>query len=277
MKRFLWIIFLTAFVLTGCTVKTDTFQEGRVPENRKLVVYTAYAQEVYKPLIEEFEERTGVWVEVRPGGAVTLLEELKEKQDGDVFLGGPLYLLEENASLFQLTEAHSATPMVLIYNPKLVKNSPPEGWLDLMLPVWKGEIAFADPANSGSAYVALHELSGILGLEEDVLRQQLSVNMEGDFLSFSRDVVPEVANGNYYIGVTLEETALRSVEQGFDISLVYPEDEILLTEGIAIAKDSAKKENAQVFVEFMQSEDVKKYMEEHLHRHVHGKEEEVAE
>jgi len=59
--------------------------------------------------------------------------------------------------------------------------------------------------------------------------------------------------------------------------LVYPEDEILLTEGIAIAKDSAKKENAQVFVEFMQSEDVKKYMEEHLHRHVHGKEEEVAE
>ena len=267
MKRFLWIFFLTAFVLTGCSAKTDTFQEGRVPESRKLMVYTAYAEEVYKPLIEEFEERTGLWVEVRPGGAVTLLEELKEHQDGDVFLGGPLYLLEENASLFQLTEAHSVTTMVLIYNPKLVKNSPPEGWTDLMLPVWTGEIAFADPANSGSAYITLKELSEILSLKEDALRQQLSENMKGDFLPFSRDVVPEVANGNYYIGVTLEETALRSVEQGYDISLVYPEDEILLIEGIGIAKSSTKKENAQLFVEFMQGEDAKRYLEEHLHRY----------
>lgn len=31
----------------------------------RLVVYTAHKEEVYQPIVEEFERRTGVWV---PGG-----------------------------------------------------------------------------------------------------------------------------------------------------------------------------------------------------------------
>lgn len=276
MKRCLWIFSLMIFFLAGCKSPKENFSDDKIQENQKLVVYTAYSEEVYQPLIEEFEERTGLWVEVRPGGTIKLLEEVKKRQDCDVFFGGPLCLLEENDSLFRMVTAHSCTPIVLVYNTKLVKNSPPEGWADLLLPVWKGEIAFANPENSGSAYVILATLAEVIQGKE-ALQQQLLTNLDGKFLEFSRDVVLEVANGNYYIGVTLEETALRSVAQGYDISIVYPETGIVLTEGIAITEGSAQKENAERFVEFMKSADAMKYMEEHLHRHIPEENKEVAE
>ena len=46
--------------------------------------------------------------------------------------------------------------MVIIYNPKLVAPSDaPKGWADLLNPEFKGSIAHADPARSGSAFMAL--------------------------------------------------------------------------------------------------------------------------
>ena len=33
-------------------------------EAMRLVVYTAHKEEVYQPIVEEFERRTGVWVQV---------------------------------------------------------------------------------------------------------------------------------------------------------------------------------------------------------------------
>lgn len=32
------------------------------------MVYTSHKEEVYWPIIKEFEERTGIWVEVVSGG-----------------------------------------------------------------------------------------------------------------------------------------------------------------------------------------------------------------
>ena len=272
MKRFICIFFLMTVFLTGCGA-TDgkDVQNEKIPDNQRLMVYTAYAEEVYRPLVNEFEERFGLWVDVRQGGTLELLEELEQEDRtfvGDVFLGGSIILLEERKDWFDTIEEHSCTPIVLVYNPKLVKNTPPEGWEDLLLPVWKGEIAFADPMKSGSAYLALNAITKVLPGEEEVLRQQFLENLDGNYLDFSRDVVREVANGNFYIGVTLEETALRSIDAGFDISVVYPEKEVLLTEGIAILAESKQKKNAALFMEFMQSTDVKKYMEEHLYRYI---------
>lgn len=42
----------------------------------RLVVYTAHKEEVYQPIVEEFERRTGVWVQVVSGGTTELLERI---------------------------------------------------------------------------------------------------------------------------------------------------------------------------------------------------------
>ena len=49
-----------------------------MPEENKLVVYTSHKEEVYAPIIKEFEERTGIWVELHTGGTSELLEEIAE-------------------------------------------------------------------------------------------------------------------------------------------------------------------------------------------------------
>ena len=42
-------------------------------ETERLVVYTSHKEEVYQPIVEEFERRTGVWVQVVSGGTTELL------------------------------------------------------------------------------------------------------------------------------------------------------------------------------------------------------------
>ena len=50
----------------------------------------------------------------------------------------------------------SPLPMVLFYNKTMVsEEEAPKTWEDLLNPKWKGKIAFASPAKSGSAYTQL--------------------------------------------------------------------------------------------------------------------------
>ena len=57
----------------------------------RLTVYTSHKEEVYQPIIEEFERRTGVWVRVVSGGTTELLERIAAESDApaaDVMFGG---------------------------------------------------------------------------------------------------------------------------------------------------------------------------------------------
>ena len=67
-----------ALSLCLCCTACGTSEEAipSVPEENKLVVYTSHKEEVYAPIIKEFEERTGIWVELHTGGTSELLEEI---------------------------------------------------------------------------------------------------------------------------------------------------------------------------------------------------------
>ena len=51
------------FLLTGCGQSEETVYQ--IPEDKKLIVYTAHKEEVYEPIIKEFKERTGIYVELK--------------------------------------------------------------------------------------------------------------------------------------------------------------------------------------------------------------------
>ena len=54
-----------------------------VPEENQLIVYTSHKEEVYLPIIREFENRTGIWVEVHAGGTAEIYPEpLAGRQHG---------------------------------------------------------------------------------------------------------------------------------------------------------------------------------------------------
>ena len=49
-----------------------------VPKDKQLIVYTSHKEEVYLPIIREFENRTGIWVEIHAGGTTEMFKEVKE-------------------------------------------------------------------------------------------------------------------------------------------------------------------------------------------------------
>jgi iron(III) transport system substrate-binding protein len=146
---------------------------------------------------------------------------------------------------------------VLIYNTKLVSPGEVTGWADLLDEKWKGRIAFADPAISGSSYTALLTLFSCLPGDDWELLEEFADNLDGIVLDDSGDVTSAVAVGSASLGVTLEQTALKAQTQGEDIAIVYPaEGTSNLPDGSALIKNAPHADNARAFLEFTQSRDV---------------------
>ena len=62
--------------LGGCAGQ-EQGESGFAPEEReRLVIYTSHKAEVWRPIVREFEERTGIWVTVETGGSNELLERI---------------------------------------------------------------------------------------------------------------------------------------------------------------------------------------------------------
>lgn len=278
-------LLLALVVLSGCGAAS--VEGGTMPQpEQRLVVYTSHKEEVYRPIIREYEERTGIWVELVTGGSYELLEQIEAEKDApraDVMFGGGVESLESYRHLFQPTRcAHwsqiteslrqpedcwtpfSALPLVLIYNTKLVDASQLQGWEDLTRPEFRGKIAFADPTKSGSSFTAVTTVELCCG--EEVM-QALAGNLDGCQLSSSGEVLTAVADGEALVGVTLEETALQRIAAGDNLALVYPrEGTSCVPDGTALIAGAPHRENAEKFLDFTLSREVQQLLGSRFYR-----------
>ena len=279
---------LLAVLAAGCGRDGDT--DGGAfapPEEQRLVIYTSHKQEVYEPLVREFEQRSGIWVELKTGGTTELLELIaRGDTDCDLMLGGGADSLSAYASCFSPYRSiheeniapeyrsadgsyspFSTLPVVLIYNTKLVRMNPPTGWESLLDSAWRGKIAFADPEVSGSSYTGLCTLLQALPGDREENLKKFAYNLKGRQLSSSGEVVSAVAEGSCYIGVTLEETALKGMDSGYDIAIIYPEEGTsALPDGAAVVAGCAHEDNARLFIDFMLSPEVQQLLPEKFSR-----------
>lgn len=280
-----------AMGICGCAADEES-EDYRLDEGQKLIVYTSHKKEIYEPIIKEFEERSGIWVEIIPGGTNELLEKIKFEESGsggDIMFGGGIDSLEVYSGEFQpyrpaqyehldhtyASESDAYTvfsrlPVVLIYNKKLVISAgAPRSWEELLNSRWKGHIAYADPVKSGSSYTSLQTLIQVLNnqySQEEILRN-FSDNLEHDIASGSEEAIENVVTGKKLIGVTYEEAALKRIAAGADIGVIYPEQgTTAVPDGCAIIRDAPHQENACLFVEFIVGEDVQRLLEDQLYR-----------
>ena len=88
-------------LLTGCSQTQEEIYQ--IPEDKKLVIYTSHKEDVYEPIIKEFEERTGIFVELKAGDTIALFDELQQDEPGtfDVMFGGGIESFEECRDYFQ--------------------------------------------------------------------------------------------------------------------------------------------------------------------------------
>lgn len=249
-------------------------------ETERLVVYTSHKEEVYQPIVEEFERRTGVWVQVVSGGTTELLERIAAEAEtpvADVMFGGGVESLLAYEDYFMPCDAprgamlaecrfenhrfvaFSRLPLAIIYNPRLVSH-PPAGFADLLDDGLRGQIAFANPAVSGSSFTVLATLMQALDDENALVR--FADNVRGHELSGSGAVVSTVAAGEMRVGVALYETAKKRMLAGEHIAVIWPkEGTSAVPDGAAVLAGCAHEENAQAFISFILSEDVQRRVE----------------
>lgn len=277
------------WILSACAAPADETASVAPSQGERLTLYTSHKETVYGPIVKEFQEVTGIWVEVVTGGTNELLEQIAAEAQTpvcDVMFGGGVESLcayEAYFEPYRCTEADklreglqppengwtpfSSLPIVFIYNPKLVSSDSLTGWVDLIDPRWRGRIAFADPTVSGSSYTAALTLLSCLPGDDWALLEQFVNNLDGHILSDSGDVVGAVADGSCYLGITLEETALKHLSVGMEIAIFVPsEGSSAVPDGSALVAGAPHPDNAKAFLEFVQSKDVQELVVSQFYR-----------
>ncbi len=154
----------------------------------------------------------------------------------------------------------SPLPMVIFYNKKLIADAgmePPKTWEDLTKPEWKGKIAYASPAKSGSAYTQLCTMLLGHGGKEDgwAFIKKLYDNLDGKILDSSSKCHKMVADGEYFVGLTLEKAAVKYIKDE-NVAFIYPEDGTsAVPDGVALVKNGPNPDNAKLFIDFVTSKE----------------------
>lgn len=245
-------------------------------DNRVLKIHSPLNERIIIPIVKEFQESTGILVEYTSAGTLDLLNALEDKDDKylmDLMWGGSKEYLNIYNDLFEPIYSgekaeyilgYNQLPIVLIYNRNLVSDDEVcRSWAEILRPEWKGRLALADPEGSGSAYIALSFLLE-MDMDEDYNwgnAAKLLNNVEGKMLAKSSDVYEGVADGDFAIGITMEEAAINLIHLGEDIGIVYlREGTPIINDSIALMKDARHKEEAAAFIEFVLSKKVQAFM-----------------
>ncbi len=256
-------------------VASGALAEGTV------TVYTAVPQNFIDALVPMFEEATGTDVEIIKAGSGELLNRLTAEAgspQADVLWSVDGTVIDFNPEVFEAYEAagsenlaegmkqsdlwtpFTAVVMAFIVNPSKLDGKPvPDSWKALADPQYDDMISSARADASGSAYIQFATVLQAFGSEEEGL--EVYKNMLGNFvLSDSSGAVPRFVNdGELAIGVTLEDAALRYVEGGGPVEIVYPaEGTAIAPDAMALVKGAPNADGGKAFIDFMLSEDAQK-------------------
>ena len=277
-------LFCTA-LLSSCQPGPESAPMPAVPD---LVLYTAQEEEIYEPIIKEFEERTNLMVKVERGSSeeMTGWLEAEDGPDWDVVFGVGIETLEQSKEHWQVYESpeaafitenfrcedsrwtsFSALPLVIMYNTNVVTyRELPVGWNSLLEPRWKGRIAFVDPRRSDVYSSALVTAVHTWEKKGDYLEQFME-NLGYGTLNSMQEVNAGILDGRYSLGVTMEESAQALLSEGADIDYISPQEgTTALPDGTAIVKGCTNPDAARQFLDFTVSRDVQRILVSDLNR-----------
>ena len=248
---------------------------GGVEAQGHIVIYSSNDATLNKLVATEFTKATGVQADVVSAGSGVVIKRVETEKDrpqGDIVWGISRSLLQTNVQYFDsyASQNKDAIPaefrdpqdrwigtnlhlLVVLQNTKSVPETEgPKSWGDLIATKWKGNVAFTDPANSGSAYATVTMLVDLWGGGEAGWKKvgELFKNMK--VLNRSSLVFQGVGNGEYPLGISLEYAGPMWAAGGAPVKVIYPNDGTTFSmEGVAIIKDDPNPAEAKAFVDFI--------------------------
>jgi iron(III) transport system substrate-binding protein len=140
-------------------------------------------------------------------------------------------------------------------------NPAPQRWADLTNAAYRGGVALPDPAAAGSAFAALGYFSQAPGFGLDYYRT-LKANGAVQ-VSTVPEVVTDVAQGRFKLGITLDSEIRSAVAKGSPVSMVWPSDgAIALYSPIAETARPPHASTAPKFLEYVLSDDGQRRIEQ---------------
>jgi iron(III) transport system substrate-binding protein len=283
MKRKIALVMSILMGMTAMTSSTVFAADSELEDTGELTLYYSNSTEWADPIIQEFEEETGIKVSLVQDGTSSLFARIKaeaENPQADVVWGGVIDTYRANEDLLQQYTPSTVAdlkeeavdpdgyytgfdmgPMVMVYNTELIsEDEAPTSWSDLLDEKYKGQIACADPTASSSSFACIMAIIEAYGTDDGKgyeFVEQLVQNLDGKVLSSSSGVYKGVADGEYMVGLTYEEAALRYINSGANIQVVYPSEGTSSSpSGMAIIKDCQNPKSAQLFIDYLSGSEV---------------------
>lgn len=268
----------------------ETASEGGGGE--RLTLYSGRAEDLVQPLIDRFEDETGITVEVRYGESAEMGAALLEEGEGtpaDVFYSqevGAVGVLDKAGLLAPLPEEvvqkvgerfrpHEGTDWVgvtgrsrvIVYNPDLVAE-PPSSVLDLTDPAYEGMTGWAPSNASFQGFVTAFRVSQ----GEDAAHQWLEGMQDNGVKTYANNVeiLEAVENGDLAMGLINHYYWARAVaetgDEGTTAQLVFLQGDdpgaLVNATAVAIMAGSADDPAALELVEYLLSEGGQTYFAE---------------
>jgi len=242
-----------------------------------LVVYSAGPKSLSKAVVKQFQEKTGLKLQLYPastGKVLAKLEAEKYNPVADVVIlaswAAGLGLKNQNL-LAPITTQHrkflrdewvdehliatGASAMGIAYNTKLVK-VPPKDWWDMTASEWQKQVNMPSPTKSGSCSDFVTAFIGNYG------------DKAWDFFAKFRDsganiagpnnqaLTPVLTGARKTVFAAVDYIIYKQLKKGENINIAYPESGTVVNpRPIVILKSAANKENAQKFVDFYLSKE----------------------
>lgn len=254
---------------------------GSAAAQQRIVIYSSNDATLNKLVATEFTKATGIAADVVSAGSGVVIKRVETEKDrpqGDIVWGISRSLLQTNVQYFDAyaSQNKDAIPpefrdpqdrwigtnlhlLVVLQNTKSVPEADgPKGWEDLIAAKWKGNVAFTDPANSGSAYSNITMLVDLWGGGNTGWDKVAKLIGNTKMLNRSSLVFQGVGNGEYGLGVSLEYAGYLWVNNGAPVKVIYPsEGTIAQMEGVAIIKGGPNAAGARQFVDYVNRKDVR--------------------
>jgi iron(III) transport system substrate-binding protein len=273
-----------AATLVGCSTSASPAEETSAAKDKStgaLVIYTPNAQNMINAIIPVFEKESGIKVQLVTAGTGELYQRIQSEAGnpgGDVLFGGSeaqavqskqlwdKYVSTNNKDMIAAGQNVDGviTPYVadgsnLLVNTEKIGDIKITGYQSLLNPKLKGRIAFGDPSQSSSAFAQLTNMLKATGGNYTSTKgwdyvKSLINNLGGKVIPSSAEVVKDVADGEYPVGLTYEDPSATYVSAGSPVKIVYPkEGAVYLPSGTEIIKGAKNMKSAKEFIDFITS------------------------
>ncbi len=253
----------------------------------RLVIYSGRAERLIKPVLDAFQAKTGIQMDLLSSGTTELVNRLQaegERTPADLFITNDAGSLERARELgllrpLNMREIDRAVPApfrapdnswvglsgrfwIVVYNTKLVAPTEVKSILDLADPRWKDKIAIP---NAGSEYLqaGVSVIKASYGDERTKLfLQGLRANAGTQVYGKSAQIVEAVAKGLVAMGLVNHYYIYRhlATQPGAPIAALMPDQQeggmgaIMNVAGVGVIKHTKHLEPAKLLVEFLVSQ-----------------------